>query len=175
MHLNYSLSQVPDYYKYYIKLIEAKTLAEAYTKYTELTKKAIAELPEEKLSFSYADGKWTIAQLLIHCFDTERIFMYRALCFARGEKTKLPGYDENIFSENAPHKNRSKQDLLDEFISVRYSSLTLLKQLGEAELTRSGNCNNYDVQVWALFAMNLGHYIHHLNVMHEKYFAKSLN
>ena len=104
-----------------------------------------------------------------HITDTERIFGYRALCIARGEQNPLPGYDDQHYVLNGNFNSRSLYDLVHEFSVVRESNLVMFKSFDEAAKSRVGIANNNKVSIPALLFMILGHEIHHLNVIREKY------
>src|SRR6476660_5143531 len=93
-----NLSEVPSFYHNYVKLVEEDNVAEAIQSNGERSLSFFRNIPSEKWDHSYAEGKWTLKELLQHIIDGERIFCYRALCFARGEKTSLPGFDENTYA-----------------------------------------------------------------------------
>lgn len=98
----------------------------------------LEEIPEEKLTYAYAEDKWTLAEALVHMLDTERIFQYRALCIARNDKSEFPGFDQDAYVPVSNANNRSKKDLIDEYVAVRDSSITLFASLDEEALKRVG-------------------------------------
>ena len=126
-------------------------------------------LPKEKHDFAYAEGKWTVKELIQHIIDTERIFCYRALCFARNDKTSLPGFDQDIFVDNDTANERDYYDLLDEMSTLRKSSIQLYKSFSEEALLRIGVASENKMSVRALGYLFSGHQIHHLNVVKERY------
>lgn len=105
----------------------------------------LSEIPYESEDFAYAEGKWTIKQLVGHIIDTERILCYRAMCVARGEKASLPGFDENAYVENSSVNERSLYDLGHEFGAVREATIVLFRYMTDAELDREGTANNIKV------------------------------
>lgn len=119
--------------------------------------------------YAYAPGKWTVKKLLNHIVDTERIFIYRALCIARGDQTPLPGYDENDYAEAAQVGHRSLVDLAHEFQSVRSATLSLFNSFGEHELLRTGIANGNAMSVNAIGFIIIGHALHHEVVARERY------
>lgn len=120
-------------------------------------------------TFVYAPGKWTLKQVVGHLSDDERIFAYRLLCVARGDRTPLPGFDENDYMRFAGFQSRSWPDLLDEFRAVREATLLLLETLAPDAWTRTGNVNGYDASVRGLAFHVAGHELHHLRTVREKY------
>jgi hypothetical protein len=129
----------------------------------------IGDIPLEKENYSYAPGKWTIKEVIGHITDTERIFGYRALCIARGETNPLPGYDDQVYVSNGNFNARSLYDLVHEFSVVRESNLIMFKSFDAEAKGRVGIANNNQVSVSALLFMILGHEIHHLRVIRDKY------
>lgn len=119
----------------------------------------------------YAQGKWTIPQIIEHITDCERIFQYRALRFARQDKTELSGFDENIYAAVSKANDRTVEDLLNEFQIVRNSSVALFKNLDNDQLQFTGKANGNEVSVLALGFIMIGHSVHHFNVIQERYFG----
>lgn len=117
----------------------------------------------------YAPGKWTAAQILQHCIDTERILAYRALCIGRGETQSLPGFDENAYAAAAP-ATRSISALMQEYVCVQQSSRYLFSSFSEEVLSYSGTANGVAINVAALGFAILGHGLHHQRIFEERYF-----
>lgn len=126
-------------------------------------------IPEEKASYAYAPGKWTIKETLGHMIDTERIFAYRLLCFARGEQQVLPGFEQDDYVPNSFANDRTLQDLANEFRVVRESSMYLLRNLKKDQETIIGKASNYTISVRSLAYMIPGHELHHLRILKERY------
>lgn len=118
----------------------------------------------------YAPGKWTAKDILQHLIDNERIMSYRAMRFARNDKTALPGYDEDLFGANTTASQRSIDDLLDEFAVVRRSTIALFKSFNDEMFHREGISFNQHISPLALGFVLIGHPIHHLRVLRERYF-----
>ena len=129
----------------------------------------INEVPENKLSFAYAEGKWTLAELLMHIIDAERVFQYRALRFARNDKTPMAGFDQNDYVPECNAKGRSKKDLLEEYAAVRESTILLFQSFDEEALKRVGNASGSDMSTRAMGFIICGHQAHHLNIIKERY------
>ncbi|WP_231874635.1 DinB family protein [Polaribacter atrinae] len=129
----------------------------------------LRKLPKEKQSFTYAKGKWTMKELIQHVIDTERIFSYRALCFARNDKTSLPDFDQDLFVNNDNDNKRDYEDLLDEMSTLRKSTIQLYKSFSEEALLRIGVASENKISVRALGYLFSGHQIHHLNIIKERY------
>lgn len=129
----------------------------------------VQNIPMDKFDYRYAEGKWTIKDIIQHIIDTERIFVYRALRFSRNDKTPLPIFEENDYAQNTNSNTRTIQDLLTEFSAVRHSSLLFYKSLTEEQLTRTGTASNNLISVRALGFVLIGHQKHHQNVFEERY------
>ena len=124
--------------------------------------------PEQE-TYRYAEGKWSIREIIGHLIDGERVFGYRALCIARGETQDLPGFDENEYMVNAPYEQVELEDLLSEFRLARLSNIAMLRTLDETAWTRMGMANGVPVSVRALAFIMVGHTRHHMGVLRERY------
>jgi uncharacterized damage-inducible protein DinB len=133
------------------------------------TEELIVPLSEEKMTYRYAPGKWTIKDMLVHLSDTERIFVYRALRFSRGDSTALPGFEESQFAEYAGANEREKEDILREYSLVRESSIAFVESLSDDALNRKGSANGHSVSVRLLVNLIYGHHKHHLKILRERY------
>jgi uncharacterized damage-inducible protein DinB len=131
--------------------------------------KFVQNIPMDKFDFRYAEGKWTIKDIIQHLIDAERVFSYRALRISRNDKTPLPGFEENDYVDNTNANARSIQDLLTEFSAVRQSTLLLFKSFSEEQLKRMGIASNADVSVRAIGFIIIGHQKHHQKVFQERY------
>lgn len=129
----------------------------------------LEEIPEEKLTYAYAEDKWTLAEALVHMLDTERIFQYRALCIARNDKSEFPGFDQDAYVPVSNANNRSKKDLIDEYVAVRDSSITLFASLDGEALKRVGVASGSKMSVRALGFITSGHQAHHVRILRERY------
>jgi uncharacterized damage-inducible protein DinB len=131
--------------------------------------KFVQNIPMDKFDFRYAEGKWTIKDIIQHLIDAERVFSYRALRISRNDKTPLPGFEENDYVDNTNANARSIQDLLTEFSALRHSTLLLFKSFSEEQLKRMGIASNADVSVRAIGFIIIGHQKHHQKVFQERY------
>jgi uncharacterized damage-inducible protein DinB len=123
----------------------------------------------DKFDYQYAEGKWTIKEIIQHLIDSERVFSYRALRISRNDKTPLPGFDENDYVANSNGKERSLQSLLTEMAVVRQSTLSLFNSFSHEQLTKIGNASNREVSVRAIGFIIIGHQKHHQKVFSERY------
>ena len=126
-------------------------------------------LAPEKGGHRYAEGKWSIRQVVGHITDAERVFAYRLLTFARGGDQPLPGFEENVFVDNADFDAQTLPALLDGFDAVRTSTLLLLRQLPAEAWSRSGIANNKPIDVRTLAKVMAGHARHHTRILRERY------
>ncbi len=129
----------------------------------------VQNIPMDKFDYRYAEGKWTIKDIIQHIADCERIFAYRALRFSRNDQTPLPSFEENDYAVNTDANGRSIQDLLTEFSALRHSTLLFYKSLSEEQLKRMGTASNIQISVRALGFTIIGHQKHHQKVFEERY------
>lgn len=129
----------------------------------------LAGIPADREEHRYAEGKWSIKEVLLHVIDTERIFGYRALSFARAEPSPLPGFDENAYIDEANTTDRSLADLLTEYDAVHRSTIALFKGLGPAVQERTGIANGKRLSVRAAGWIIAGHAMHHMSIINERY------
>lgn len=158
-----------EYYDKYVQLVPHGNLLDQFQTVHEQTKKLILSLSEEQLNYRYADRKWCIKEILIHLADAERVFAYRALRFARKDTTPLSGFDENLYVPQSKAADRNITDILREFSSVRKATLELLLSFDDDMFKRSGKANDKEISVRALAYILLGHEMHHVNVIKERY------
>jgi len=162
----------PDFDAYYINLIPTEySLVEELEINLYSGIKFVQNIPIDKFDFSYAEGKWTIKEILQHLIDCERIFAYRALAIARNEPNAFLTFDENLYAQTASDqaKKRHLKAILEEFSLVRHSTIALYKSFTDADLQKVGQIGNYNISVQAIFAVILGHQIHHINFYQKTY------
>ena len=153
----------------YIQAIENVELFEELEISLHSFIKFVQNIPMDKFDYSYAEGKWTIKEIIQHVIDTERIFAYRALRISRNDKTPLPGFEENDYAVNTDAKSRSIQDLLTEFSAVRHSNLLMFKSFSDEQLARIGTASENTISVRAIGFILIGHQKHHQKVFEERY------
>lgn len=163
------LTSLPAYFDRYIHLVPDMDLAEALDQfgidYISKEKESLLALGDRV----YAMDKWTIRDICQHIIDTERIFAYRALRIARGDKTPLPGFDENSYAVTAHATNRSLEDIFAEFEQVRKSNLQLFLSFSDADVCQEGTASDNTISVLAIGFTMVGHVIHHMNIIKERY------
>ena len=123
----------------------------------------------DKFDYRYAEGKWTIKDIIQHLIDSERVFAYRAMRFARNDNTILPGFDENSYADATNAGNRSIQELLTEMALVRQCTITLFKSFTKDDLLKMGTASDNKVSVRALGFIIIGHQNHHIEIFTERY------
>jgi hypothetical protein len=163
------LSRVPEYYHNYIRQVLGDDIQSIFTAHQHQALDLLSSIPAEKWNHAYAKGKWTIKELVQHIIDGERIFCYRALCFARKDSTPLPGFDENTYAQYSKANNRSKEDLLTELAVVQKGSAALFASFDEEQLDASGTANEKSIYVLGIGFIIVGHTLHHLNILKERY------
>jgi uncharacterized damage-inducible protein DinB len=162
-------NEYPSFYQSYVDNVKTNNIIKELTDQVLNIQAIISQIPEEKEDYRYAEGKWTIKEIIGHIIDTERVLGYRAMRFARKDKTPLPGYDENFFVANANFQKQTLYSLGHEFAIVREANLALFKVWDEEALGQMGVANNLDVSVRAILFMIAGHATHHINVIKTKY------
>ncbi len=158
-----------EYYGKYISLVHEGDIREAFARQSAELRAAHAGIPETRGDFAYAEGKWTIKEVLSHLIDGERIFAYRMLRIARGDETPIEGFEQDGYIENSNANNRTFADLLDEFELSRKANVLFLNNLDEAALKRMGTASDVPVSVRALANIAIGHVRHHLGILEERY------
>ncbi|MFD1772344.1 DinB family protein [Paenibacillus rhizophilus] len=126
-------------------------------------------LTEEQGGYRYAPEKWSVKQLLGHLTDSDRIMAYRVLRLSRGDETPLPGYDENDFVNAAGFDSYSLEELIRQYKATRQSTLALFAAISEEAWTRKGNTNGHPITARAQACLLIGHELHHLNIIKERY------
>lgn len=163
------IEKVPAYYQGYVRDITQEPLVgllkKSETDFTYL----LNTLSDEKTMDSYAEGKWSIKDLVQHIIDSERVFAYRAMRFARNDSTELPGFEQNEYAQKANANRRHISDLMGEFTSTRSSSVSLFEAFTDEELQRIGTASGVEFSVEILGYLVSGHLMHHLKIIRERY------
>lgn len=163
-------SEYAKYYSTYIDLVnDPETLLKTQI---DKLKNLVENLSDTELNYKYADDKWSIKTLLVHCIDTERIMAYRLLCICRGEKNSLLGFDENHYANESIADNRNISSIINEFQYLRLSNIELIESLSNVQLNQMGIANNNMVSARALVYIILGHLEHHMNILISRYLNK---
>jgi len=163
------LSRVPEWSHNYINLVEEEDLIEALHSQGTSFFEFLQSIPIEKSNYRYAENKWTLMELLLHILDTERIFAYRGLCFARKEKAPLPGFEENEYAANSKADKRDWNEMINEFKIVRKSTEILFGSFDEEQLESTGIASGKPIYVLAIGFVIVGHINHHINIIRDRY------
>jgi uncharacterized damage-inducible protein DinB len=166
---NVDLSRVPEYFHKYIVLAMNDDLPTALEKHQTDLISFLKDIPKKKWHHRYAEDKWSIKEVVQHIIDAERVFAYRALCFARKDQTPLPPFDENVFAANSKADERSKKDLIRELKTVQQSSAQLFNSFDEEQLEQPGIASGKPTYVKGVAYILLGHALHHKKILEEKY------
>jgi len=161
-------AEFPAFYLGYVNTLPAAGPVAALEAQVAVFEKLAAK-SEAKGDHRYAEGKWTVKEVVGHMADTERVFAYRLLRIARHDATPLAGFDENAWASVAPHARRPLEDVVGEMLAVRGATLPLIYSLDAEALTRSGTANGKPVSARALCWILPGHAEHHLGVLRERY------
>lgn len=135
----------------------------------DATCKLIGSLSEAQLAYRYAEKKWTIKEIVSHIADDERIYVYRALRFARNDTTELPGFEQDGYAHYSGANRRKISDLLEEFTAVRIATIAFFASLDNVGLLRTGVADGKPVSVRALGYHIAGHELRHVNIIREHY------
>lgn len=161
--------EYPAYYAPYIQAIEGADVSALMRSQLVEVEQLGMIIDNERAMHRYAEGKWSIKELIGHLVDCERIFGYRALCIARGETQPLPGFDENDYVSNAQFDAQAFSSIIEEFLALRLANIILFESFTEAQRILMGNANGNPVSVRAIESIIVGHAHHHLTVLRERY------
>jgi uncharacterized damage-inducible protein DinB len=162
-------SEYAPYYEGYISRVPDGDIVAALGKQLEETLALIRGIPEARGDYRYAEGKWSIKELLGHVIDGERVFAYRALRFGRGDTTPLSGFEQDDFVKGADFSKRTLEDLAKEYEYVRRATISLFASLEDHAWERRGTANNNDVSVRAIAFIIAGHERHHAEILRTRY------
>lgn len=157
------------YYEHYVSLVPEDRIVPVLEVQAAELEAMFAGVAEEQGTFAYAEGKWTIKELLGHLIDGERMFAYRALRISRGDKTPIEGFEQDGYIENAFANERSFGDLLHEFSIVREANVMMFDHLKKDAWARTGTANDVEISVRALAWIMAGHVRHHAAILKERY------
>lgn len=164
-----SPSTYPAYFQRYIDQVPEEDLSTAFRQQDAAIRQFLDGITEEHSLYAYAEGKWTLREMLQHMIDAERIFCYRALCFARKDTTSLPSFEENDYADNSNANSRTWKSMSDELLAVRKATIMLFDSFTEEALQSSGIANNNPTSTIAMGFISIGHVYHHINVAKERY------
>jgi hypothetical protein len=164
-------SEYPEYYVPYVRLVPEGDLLQSLKKNLVETENLLEGISEQDCLFRYAANKWSIKEVLGHMTDTERIMSYRLLRVGRGDQTALAGFNENDYVKGSNVIQLPIEKILDDFISTRKATITLIKNMPEEAWTNLGNANNFEITTRAIAYIIAGHAIHHRKIITERYLA----
>ncbi len=160
---------ISDYYESYRQHIMENDMFKGLVAQGELTHQFIKSLPEKQGDNRYQEGKWSVKEVLGHILDTERILTYRILCFMRGERQALPGFEENDYVRNSNYSTRTLKDIGEELYAVRQSTVHMIMNMDQKSLDDVGIANGAEVSIRALIYMVLVHERHHVKFIKKTY------
>lgn len=163
------LTTTPQWYHKYVLQTKEEDALQAIEANGKKAVTFLQNIDEDRWAYRYAEGKWSIKEMVQHLIDAERIFVYRALCIARGEQASLPGFDENRYAAGSKADHRRKEELITEFQTLRQSTSQLFASFDDGQLASTGIANNASVSVNGIGFIIPGHVQHHLNILEERY------
>ena len=161
--------ETSDYYKLYINKVAGDDYLKAMEETMHDTLALLTSLEDAKWDYRYAEGKWSIKEVLLHLIDTERIMTYRALRMARNDKTPLPGFEQDDYIPFVDADQRSPQSILDEYQAVRKATIEMFRYFNDDMLSRLGTASGNPFTPRALGFVIAGHDIHHMSIIRERY------
>jgi len=162
-------TEYPPYFARYVDRVPERDIMVELRENSARLHATLAAIDEARGAYRYAEGKWSIRQTVGHLIDTERIFVYRALRIARADKTPLAGFEQDDYAATAGSDARQLSDLRDELRALRESTIRFFASLPDEAWTRTGVVNGYDISVRALAHITVGHTMHHLHGLAERY------
>jgi uncharacterized damage-inducible protein DinB len=157
------------YYGRYVSLVPEGDIVQILSSQLEETLSLLGNIPESQAGYRYAPDKWSIKEVIGHIVDSERIFAYRVLRFARNDDAPIEGFDQDKFAQNSAFDERSLADIVEEFDHVRRSNLLLFRSLNDEALGRQGIASEVEVSVRALIYIIAGHERHHMEILKTRY------
>ena len=162
-------SEYPVYCEGYIARVPAGEIVEILGGQLDDSLALFRNIPEARGGYRYAEGKWSVKEVLGHIIDSERIFAYRALRFSRGDATSLAGFEQDDYVRGGAFDRRSLKDLIDEFEHVRRATISLFSGLDGEAWSRRGSANKNEMSVRALAFVVAGHERHHVEILRTRY------
>ena len=164
-------SEYTPYYERYIALVPGDNVIVALETQRLHMVQVLSARSEREGNFRYGPEKWSVKEVVGHLADSERVFAYRAMRIARGDRTPLSGFEQDDYVRSGGFGERRLTDLAEEFAAVRSGSIALFRSLNEPAWSRRGVANNNEVSVRALAFITAGHELHHQRILEERYFA----
>ena len=167
-----NIEEIPDFYKNYVLTTGGSGLIDSLENGLVHFHEILDNLSKSAGDFRYDSGKWSIKEMIQHIIDGERVFTYRALSFSRGDKTSLPGFEQDEWMAELDLSNRSLEDLVKEFHHTRTSTLDFYGSLTGSQFRKKGKASGVEFSVLGIGFITSGHLLHHLNVLEERYLPK---
>jgi uncharacterized damage-inducible protein DinB len=164
------INQVPEFYRNYFKAIGTSELVPLLLKSGDDLMELLKSINDEKALYRYEEGKWSIKDVVQHVIDAERVFTYRAMRFARNDKTDLHGFEQDDYVPEANADERTVHQLLTEFMNLRASTIDFFASLNEEKRSRKGTANGSEMSVEMIGYIISGHLLHHISIIEERYF-----
>ncbi len=162
-------NEYTSYFEEYIKDVQGNEPIRNLEDQFQEIQSLLQSLSNDKANYTYSQGKWTIKEVLGHIIDSERIMGYRALCISRKEKQSLPGFEQDDYVKESNFKDRTITNLLEEYRTVRKSTISLFKNFNDDMYYQRGVANDKEVTVLALLYIIAGHEMHHMKILKERY------
>ena len=169
MNIQINDDEYGEYYKNYIELVKTDSLLDELSSSVSTLRSILIDLSVEQSEFRYAAGKWNLKELVQHLIDTEKVFIYRALRFVRNDAQELLGYDHDEYVVQSKVDKLSIVNLLDELELQRKLTVQFFKNIDQEDLMRSGKANGSNLSVRAIGYIQIGHVLHHMKVIQERY------
>lgn len=163
------INNVPEFYRPYFKSIGNGELVPLLLSSGDGLMELLKSINDEKALFRYADGKWSIKDIVQHMIDSERVFVYRAMRFARNDKTELHGFEQDDYVPEANADGRTVHQLLTEFMNLRASTIDFFASLDDDKRKREGLSNGVSMSVEVIGFIISGHLMHHTSIIEERY------
>ena len=160
---------LPEFYKPYVELTKNRSVESVLKDELNNGLKFYNKINKNKWGFSYSLNKWTIKEVLGHVCDAEQVFAFRLLSFLRGEEKELPGFDENLYVNNADFNSLVHMDLINRFEIIRHNSILISQNLSQVQLTSTGVANGSKMSIDNLIRVIAGHELHHRIIIKERY------
>lgn len=159
------------YYQKYVTLVPEEAIIPTLESQISELSSLLSDVPEDKGTYAYADGKWSVKEVLSHLIDGERMFAYRVFRIARGDKTPIEGFEQDGYIENSHANRRPISELIEEFALLRKANVMFFQNLEDQDWMRIGIANNVEVSVRSLAWIMAGHIRHHIGILKERYLA----
>ncbi|WP_339792312.1 DinB family protein [uncultured Imperialibacter sp.] len=161
--------EYPAFYHKYVDALPSGNLLHILENQLHTFSFMLERIEKDQWDYRYAEGKWSVKEVLGHIIDAERVFAFRAATFARGDKNELPGFDENAFVEESDLVEVSPESLLLQFSHLRKSNILLYASFTREAISRTGVSNGKSISVAAIVFITAGHLQHHMNILKERY------